>query len=88
MSLRRLSEDRSRLERLSRNSTGAKEEFLGPRDDVTEVPEKLTAEQQKAKDKMLLIVFICMVFVGLGNKVFNKLETVSCCSISQYNLFA
>jgi drug/metabolite transporter (DMT)-like permease len=71
-----VSEDRSRLERLSRNSTGVKEEFLGPRDDVDEVPEKLTKEQQLAKDRMLMVVFVAMVFVGLGNKVFNKLMTI------------
>lgn len=57
--------------RLSRNSTGVKEEFLIPRQD--EVP--LQPKSQK-DDKMLLIVFCLMVFVGLGNKVFNKLMTL------------
>lgn len=75
--LRKMSEDRTRFERLSRNSTGAKEsEFSGPRTDISEVVEKLSPEAQAAKDKMLTIVFIAMVFVGLGNKVFNKLMTV------------
>lgn len=77
MSLRKISADNSRLERLSRNSTGFKEEFLGPREDVTELPEKLPDDKQKAKDRMLMIVFVLMVIVGLGNKVFNKLMTVS-----------
>ena len=72
MSLRRVSEDRTRLERLSRNSTGYKEEFLGPREDIEEIPEKLSPQQQKEKDKMLIIIFVAMVFVGLGNKVFKN----------------
>ena len=76
MSLRKISEDRTRLERLSRNSRGVKEEFLGPREDIAEVPEAVSAAKQKEKDKMLLIVFVSMVFVGLGNKVFNKLMTI------------
>ena len=77
MSLRKLSSDHTRLERLSRNSTGAKEEFAGPRDDVIDLS---AGKSDKAKDKMLMIVFVAMVFVGLGNKIFNKLETV-CFSI-------
>ena len=76
--LRKISEDRTRFERLSRNSTGAKEsEFSGPRTDISEVADKLSPEAQAAKEKMLTIVFVAMVFVGLGNKVFNKLMTVS-----------
>ncbi len=78
MSLRRVSEDRSRNERMSRNSTGVKEEFAGPRKDIVEVQEKyVSPEEQRRKDKMLMFVFVSMVFVGLGNKVFNKLMTVS-----------
>lgn len=62
----------SRDARLSRNSTGAKEsEFLAARnDDVEDVGET------KASGNELLIYFCLMVFVGLGNKIFNKLETI------------
>lgn len=62
----------SRDARLSRNSTGAKEsEFLSARlDDEADVDEK------KASGNELLIYFALMVFVGLGNKIFNKLETI------------
>lgn len=74
MSVRRISEDGSRLDRLSRNSTGFKEEFAGPRDDILEVPP--LPHDDKKRDRMLAIVFVSMVFVGLGNKVFNKLQTV------------
>ncbi len=60
----------SRDVRLSRNSTGAKEsEFLGPR-----VEEENPAKETKGNE--LVIYFVAMVFVGLGNKIFNKLETV------------
>lgn len=77
MHQRKLSEDRTRLERLSRNSTGVKEaEFAGPREDVEEVPERLSAAKQKEKDRMLMIIFGIMVIVGLGNKIFNKLMTI------------
>lgn len=55
-----------RGDRHSRNSTGGKEEFL-PIEDAN-----------KAKDpRKLMIYFIAMVFIGLGNKIFVKLETVS-----------
>lgn len=60
----------TRSSRASRNSTGAKEEFLGPRDD------DVTEASSKNDGRMLLIVFLSMVFVGLGNKVFNKLMTI------------
>jgi drug/metabolite transporter (DMT)-like permease len=77
MHQRKISEDRTRLERLSRNSTGVKEaEFAGPRDDIEEVPERLSAAKQQEKDRMLMIIFGIMVFVGLGNKIFNKLMTI------------
>lgn len=77
MHQRKISEDRTRLERLSRNSTGVKEaDFSGPREDIEEVEDRLTAKKQQEKDRMLMIIFVCMVFVGLGNKVFNKLMTI------------
>jgi drug/metabolite transporter (DMT)-like permease len=73
----RMSEEQVRAERASRNSregSGAKgADFLGPRLDVhtenNEVPEK-------NNDTNLMIAFVLMVFVGLGNKVFNKLMTI------------
>jgi hypothetical protein len=62
----------SRDARLSRNSTGAKEsEFLAPREG-DDVDEGAKAESNNT----LLIYFALMVFVGLGNKIFNKLETI------------
>jgi len=33
-------------------------------------------EKPKADDKMLLISFIAMIFIGLGNKIFQKLQTI------------
>jgi hypothetical protein len=32
--------------------------------------------EQARRSKMLLFSFIVMVFVGLGNKIFNKLQTL------------
>jgi hypothetical protein len=61
-------------ERLSRNSTGAKEEFITPRDE--ELAEEAGATGPKKDGRELMIAFISMVFVGLGNKVFNKLMTI------------
>mmetsp|Transcript_6269 Transcript_6269/g.13291 ORF Transcript_6269/g.13291 Transcript_6269/m.13291 type:complete len:428 (-) Transcript_6269:140-1423(-) len=57
-------------QRAARHSTGVKEEFLAP-----EEGEK--AQELSGKDpKMLAIYFGLMVFIGLGNKIFNKLMTI------------
>ena len=57
--------------RAARNSTGIKEEFLAPREDEENVVEL------KGKDsRQLFIFFGLMVFVGLGNKIFQKLMTI------------
>jgi hypothetical protein len=57
-------------QRASRHSTGAKEEFLAPE-------EGEEATELVGKDpKMLAIYFGLMVFIGLGNKIFNKLMTI------------
>lgn len=68
----------SRLMRQSRNSTGLKEEFLlGPREEDEAAAELAElAKPDKADNKTLAAVFIGMVIVGLGNKVFNKLMTI------------
>lgn len=64
------SHDASRHDRVSRNSRAGKEEFIAP---LVDEPE----EKAPAKDpKKLMIYFIAMVFIGLGNKVFVKLETI------------
>ena len=63
----------SRDARLSRNSTGAKEEFIAPRDDDEIV---VDLQGKKATGNELVIYFILMVFIGLGNKIFSKLETI------------
>jgi hypothetical protein len=56
--------------RAARNSTGGKEEFLAPREDEIE-------DNLKGKDnKQLAIFFGLMVFVGLGNKIMQKLMTI------------
>jgi hypothetical protein len=58
-------------QRALRNSTGAKEEFLAPTVDET------TESRLRGKDtRQLGIYFVLMVFIGLGNKIFNKLQTV------------
>ena len=60
-----------RNSRSSRNSTGAKEEFIAPSDDFD------LKEDSDGKDgKMLLIVFVSMVFVGLGNKVSHRISNM------------
>ncbi len=38
-------------------------------------PMDAAAKKAALKQKMLLISFILMIFIGLGNKVFNKLMT-------------
>jgi hypothetical protein len=59
----------NRHDRTSRNSRGGKEEFLTPTTDD---------DVNKTKDpRKLVIYFIAMVFIGLGNKIFVKLQTVS-----------
>jgi drug/metabolite transporter (DMT)-like permease len=67
-----------RNSRLSRNSTGVKNIEA-----VTYTTEEEAAEdlggvtELKGKDgKMLTIVFFLMLFVGLGNKIFQKLMTI------------
>jgi hypothetical protein len=55
-----------------RHSTGAKEEFLAPQ--VTEDSTPITLQGKDAS--MLGIYFALMVFIGLGNKIFNKLQTI------------
>jgi hypothetical protein len=55
-----------------RHSTGAKEEFLAPQ--VTEESAPITLQGKDAS--MLGIYFTMMVFIGLGNKIFNKLQTI------------
>ncbi len=74
---RTLSHD-SRLMRQSRNSTGFKEELvLGPREEDEAAAELAElSKPDKADNKTLAAVFIGMVVVGLGNKVFNKLMTI------------
>lgn len=86
--------DHNRIQRRSRNSTGAKEaEFqVGPRvltvhydendrivlttDDKKEENSEATQIKSKNDERMLIIVFVLMVFIGLGNKIFNKLMTI------------
>jgi drug/metabolite transporter (DMT)-like permease len=71
--------DGDRGSRASRNSTGAKEEhLLGTRSFDLRAEEELpTTVTEEAKDsKALAVAFVGMVFVGLGNKVFNKLMTI------------
>jgi len=65
----------SRDLRMSRNSTGAKEEFKAPQEgDLLAEKEEIVLH---GKDpRQLAIYFVLMVFVGLGNKIFNKLETI------------
>jgi hypothetical protein len=64
-----------RASRVSRNSTAKDAEIAGPRLDLLDPDD--TPQGQKEKDgRMLMIVFVAMVFVGLGNKVFNKLMTI------------
>jgi hypothetical protein len=67
---RAISSDRAH--RHSRTSFSVKEEFVGPKMNLAE-PEPVSAKQDS---KTLAIVFVGMVFVGLGNKVFNKLMTI------------
>jgi hypothetical protein len=59
-------------QRMLRHSTGAKEEFLAPQ--VTEESAPITLQGKDAS--MLGIYFTMMVFIGLGNKIFNKLQTI------------
>lgn len=56
---------------------GAKEEFVGPRlGDPEQESTSLLGEEKPEDTRMLITVFVSMVFVGLGNKVFNKLMTI------------
>eukprot|EP01031_Cornospumella_fuschlensis_P033119 gene33119-40062_t len=68
--------DEDRRTRHSRNSTGAKEEFVGPRLDLVDDDPKASALSKKEDARTLAIVFVGMVVIGLGNKVFNKLMTI------------
>ena len=63
----------SRDARMSRNSTGAKEEFIAPRENDEIV---VDLQAKAASGNELVIYFCCMVGIGLGNKIFSKLETV------------
>ena len=65
-----------RSSRASRNSMGVKEEFLlGTR--LEDVEAENEEEGKKPQDnRTLAFVFVSMVVVGLGNKVFNKLMTI------------
>jgi len=55
----------------------SKEEFAGPRlDDPNNDQASLISADKPDDTKTLIIVFVSMVFVGLGNKVFNKLMTI------------
>lgn len=57
--------------RAARNSTGGKEEFLAPRED------EIDTTQLEGKDnRQLAIFFGLMVFIGLGNKIMQKLMTI------------
>lgn len=73
-----MSEEQIRADRASRNSregSGAKgAEFLGPRIDLPDIIDDDDAAS--TNDTNLIIAFVSMVFVGLGNKVFNKLMTI------------
>lgn len=60
--------------RNSRNSTGCKEEFVGPRLSVHEI--KPSIPGTKKDGRLLAAIFLSMVVVGLGNRVFNKLMTI------------
>eukprot|EP00981_Chlorochromonas_danica_P014257 scaffold7628_cov253-Ochromonas_danica.AAC.18 len=69
--------DDDRRHRASRNSTGGKEEFVGPRLDQPEEEDALIPTDKSDEDtKTLIIVFCSMVVIGLGNKIFNKLMTI------------
>lgn len=50
--------------RLSRNSTGTKEEFITPREDDLQHGAGLKSDSKK-NERQLLIVFVLMVFIGL-----------------------
>lgn len=70
--------DGERQSRASRNSLGVREELTAEvlNSDLQRAP---TDEENAAKEKdgkALIIAFVGMVFVGLGNKVFNKLMTI------------
>ena len=80
----------SRHSRASRNSLGAREELVVESllNDLKETERNANAHdhdlnspdspllEEKKDGKMLAISFVGMVFVGLGNKVFNKLMTI------------
>jgi drug/metabolite transporter (DMT)-like permease len=75
-----------RHSRASRNSTGAKEELVvesmlndlqrDARNGDHDINGESPLEEGKKDGKMLAISFVAMVFIGLGNKVFNKLMTI------------
>jgi hypothetical protein len=67
--------DEGRRTRRSRNSTGVKEEFLAPVLDDDE-DSAVAAAAKKNEANILVIVFLGLVVIGLGNKVFNKLMTI------------
>lgn len=89
-SLRSRSSNRSRNRSQSRSksTTGQRKvstaldrsgvEFLGPRDNEEMGADELAAAEAAAATdgKLLAVVFVCMVFVGLMNKIFNKLMTI------------
>lgn len=63
-----------RANRHSRTSFSIKEEFAGPREDL--VPPGPAPDSKEQDGRTLMIVFLGMVVIGLGNKVFNKLMTI------------
>lgn len=76
-------EDHYQPTRQSRNSmTNTKEEFVGPRLDI--LPIEASSQEKKKDGKTLALLFLGMVFVGLGNKVFNKLMTIPMYNYSNF----
>lgn len=63
-----------RANRHSRTSFSIKEEFAGPREDL--IPPGAETANEEKDSKTLMFVFLGMVVIGLGNKVFNKLMTI------------
>lgn len=74
-----LSRSVSREVRMARNSRGVHEEFNAPREnDVVFVDVSAGSDDgsKAGQGRSLMTYFCLMVFIGLGNKVFSKLETV------------
>lgn len=80
--MRSRSQSKSFDERAARNSKGVKEELLISPMEGEDIGESRLAGKDS---RQLAIYFSLMVFIGLGNKIFNKLQTVSLlkyCSLS------